>query len=649
MTRRPVRNTLALLALLALFAGALATGPHAAGAESLTVRIRETALDPSGKVRLVVSVSGEGVADVLGAESFAVREAGEPVEDFALQPLLTSEARPVAVVLVMDVSGSTAGRPLADAKAAAKAFVDNLPAQVTIALIAFGPAAEVRSGFTTDRGLLAAAIDALETRGETALYDAAAMAAGLLQTAQAQRDAVIFSDGKDTVSQATLEQAVAAARETKARFTSVGLVTPDFDPAALEALASATGGRSLPVERSGELESAFRQVARDIASQYVITYTATRTRPKELDLSVEVTVGGATASDAVTVVNPRVAPPPEQPPGGRPSPGPLSSPIAFYLGVAALFLALALLFGLLLGRAGAGRATRVLRKGLGLYSKVERGEDRHEGSRAGTEIGRRAVSFIEHLPQSRGRRERTQVQLERAAWPLRASEFMLLQAGAAAVGWSVGLALSGRWPVGLTFGLAGAFAPRFLLSRRVEKRSSDFVTQLPDTLQLLAGSLQAGYGFMQAVDTVSKESSPPTSTEFGRVLTEARLGTPLNEAFDAMAERMGSEDFRWVVIAINIQRQSGGNLAALLETVGNTLRERDQLRRQVKVLSAEGRLSAVILTVLPFALASYLALVNRTYLRPLVEVAIGKVLIVVALLLMGAGVLWMRKLVRIEV
>ena len=197
--------------------------------------------------------------------------------------------------------------------------------------------------------------------------------------------------------------------------------------------------------------------------------------------------------------------------------------------------------------------------------------------------------------------------------------------------------------------IGGALIPRVILASRVAKREAQFLAQLPDTLQLLSGSLQAGYGFMQAIDTVAKEASPPASNEFSRVLAEARLGMPVDEALNAMADRVGGEDFRWVVLAINIQRQVGGNLAALLSTVAATLREREMVRRQIKVLSAEGKLSAYILVALPFVLAGYISVVNPGYINKLFEETVGKVMIAGGIVLMVLGSLWMRKIIKIDV
>jgi tight adherence protein B len=154
---------------------------------------------------------------------------------------------------------------------------------------------------------------------------------------------------------------------------------------------------------------------------------------------------------------------------------------------------------------------------------------------------------------------------------------------------------------------------------------------------------------MQGLDTLVKETSPPTSTEFSRVLTEARLGMPIEDALNAMADRINNEDFRWVVLAINIQRQVGGNLAALLTTVSNTLREREMVRRQIKVLSAEGRLSAIILVALPFVLAGYISIVNPGYINQLFHETVGKIMVAGGLVLMTIGIFWMRKIIKIDV
>ena len=153
----------------------------------------------------------------------------------------------------------------------------------------------------------------------------------------------------------------------------------------------------------------------------------------------------------------------------------------------------------------------------------------------------------------------------------------------------------------------------------------------------------------QAVDTVVREGQQPMSGELNRALIETRLGVPMEDALEGVAARMHSEDFAWVVMAIRIQREVGGNLAEVLTTVAATLRERERLRRQVQVLSAEGRLSAWILGLLPIVFAVYLVLVRPEYICLLVTEPLGWVMIIVGVILLIAGVLWLRKAIKVEV
>jgi tight adherence protein B len=183
----------------------------------------------------------------------------------------------------------------------------------------------------------------------------------------------------------------------------------------------------------------------------------------------------------------------------------------------------------------------------------------------------------------------------------------------------------------------------------VKKRSSDVDESLPDTLQLLAGSLRAGYGLMQALDLAAREGEPPLSSEFGRALTEIRLGVPVEQALEDVADRIDNEDLRWVVMAVNIQRSVGGNLAALLETVSETVRSRQSFRRHLDALSADGRLSAIILSLLPVAAALLLLVVNPDYIRPLYTTGAGLGLVAVSLAFLGIGTFWIRRVIKIEI
>ncbi len=165
----------------------------------------------------------------------------------------------------------------------------------------------------------------------------------------------------------------------------------------------------------------------------------------------------------------------------------------------------------------------------------------------------------------------------------------------------------------------------------------------------MAGGLSAGLSLPQAVDTVVREGQEPMAGELRRALAEHRLGVGVEDALDGVAERMVSEDFRWVVMAIRVQREVGGNLGEILTTVADTLREREYLRRQVRTLSAEGRLSAWILGLLPVAMFCYLLVGNPSFVRPLYTQALGMAFLAGAVLLLSVGVFTMSRFVKVEV
>lgn len=180
------------------------------------------------------------------------------------------------------------------------------------------------------------------------------------------------------------------------------------------------------------------------------------------------------------------------------------------------------------------------------------------------------------------------------------------------------------------------------------RRQSAFALQLDETAQMLAGSLRAGYSFTQAMNMVGRESEPPTSDEFTRITNELRVGRPIAEAMSQTADRMKSEDFAWISQAVAINREVGGNLADVLDGVAHTIRERTQLRRQVASLSAEGKLSAIVLIALPFGIVGLLSVANPTYLALLFTHPVGWGMIGLAVFLLVVGGLWLRKTVQIK-
>ena len=222
----------------------------------------------------------------------------------------------------------------------------------------------------------------------------------------------------------------------------------------------------------------------------------------------------------------------------------------------------------------------------------------------------------------------------------------MLSASAAVTGIAGGLILGGP-PLAVLLAALALAGPRALLAVLTARRRAAFADQFEATLQIIAGSLRAGYGLMHAVGTVAEESPVPTRVEFARLATENQLGRTIEDSLSAMADRMDNEDLRWVVEAIDIQRQVGGDLAEVLDTVAETIRDREQVRRQIKALSAEGRMSAIILIALPFAIAFMIRIVSPEYLSELTDSGLGRLMIGGALVMIGVGAVWIRKIVKV--
>jgi tight adherence protein B len=201
----------------------------------------------------------------------------------------------------------------------------------------------------------------------------------------------------------------------------------------------------------------------------------------------------------------------------------------------------------------------------------------------------------------------------------------------------------------LIFLALGALGPWLYLGLKRGKRLKAFNAGLADTLQLMSGSLSAGLSLAQSLDTIVREGSEPMTSEFKRVIAETRLGVELEDALDGISQRMDSKDFMWVVMAIRIQREVGGNLAELLLTVAATLREREYLRRHVRALSAEGRLSAWILGGLPPGFLAYLSLTKGDYVAPMFTQPIGWLMLIGMLVLEVVGVFWMMKVAKVDI
>ncbi|MFQ4149957.1 type II secretion system F family protein [Arthrobacter sp. LAPM80] len=237
--------------------------------------------------------------------------------------------------------------------------------------------------------------------------------------------------------------------------------------------------------------------------------------------------------------------------------------------------------------------------------------------------------------------------LEDAGLKLEPSNFLIFVIAGSVVMALLGLLLSGG-ALALLLALATPLFAWLVLTLLADRRRSKFDQQLADNLLLITGGLRAGHSILAAIDSGAKEAPAPSSEEFARVVNEVRIGRDLGHALADTARRMKSDDFSWIAQAIQINREVGGDLAEVMDHVGETIRERGEIKAQVRSLSAEGRLSSYILIALPFGMALMLMVVNPTYLGVLTSHPLGWVMLGVGGVMLIIGSLWLRKIVQIK-
>ncbi len=270
------------------------------------------------------------------------------------------------------------------------------------------------------------------------------------------------------------------------------------------------------------------------------------------------------------------------------------------------------------------------------------------GRNKGGEKKRQRFALMGRVAHGFGMDQKLGKLLAAADVPLTVSEISFGMLAIGVVGFVVG-AYRVHPLAGVAIGVLGAFAPVLYLKFKQGRRQKAFVDQLPDVLTLLVGSMRAGYGLGQAFDLVAREVAEPAAKEFGRVTRATNLGLPMQQALEAMAERMQSDDLDLVVTAINIQYEMGGNLSAVLETISDTIRERIKVLRDVRSLTAQQRMTGYVLALLPVGLAVALALIQPGFFDPFFEPGWPRFMPIGAGVLMVIGFFLIQKIVDIKV
>ena len=291
-------------------------------------------------------------------------------------------------------------------------------------------------------------------------------------------------------------------------------------------------------------------------------------------------------------------------------------------------------------------AVVLLRPARHLAARRQLLADRDIGRPTPRDVLERAGRGVQQLMDRHRLGRRLDTRLEAAGAQLRPAEYLVGVSLAAGVAALVGGGLGGPVLAALLGGVVVTVA-RAMLTHLVQRRQQAIAEQLPDTLQILASSLRSGYGLLRAIDMLGDQAPEPTGQEFRRMLVEVRLGRDLDQALRAMARRIGLPDLEWVVQAIEIHREVGGDLAEVLDTVRHTVTEREQVRGQIRALTAQGRLSARILISLPVVMAGLLLMTRPEYMSELTRDPLGWAMIALGVGLTGVGMTWIHRLVRL--
>jgi tight adherence protein B len=576
----------------------------------------------------------------LGSQQLQVRENGKAVRDLEVVSANAAGKAKFGVVLVIDATETMRGGAIRDAMRAARAFAAKRNSQQPLGVVTFNVQPRTLLPPTTDQAAIDSALagtPSLFARG-THINDAVAAALRLLEQANiAGGSIVVLSDGADTGSRAGVPDVADRARAAGVRIFTVALRSRSFDPSVLRSLASSGGGRYSETASSRALAGIYGALGSELANQYLIRYRSLA------GLDSRVAVEAETAEGSVLATSEYVSPPLHERSAARPRQG------GFWRSAAAMVVisfgcALVLALGILTLLALRPRTRSLAERMEGFVSPPEAEQTRRwsaaltGGVLAGAERSlartRWWTTFKEELDVARVDKPAVQIVVWTVAGTLVAT--WLLQA------------LSGS---GL-FALVGFGVPlgvRAYIKRRLERQRRLFADQLADNLQVIASAMRAGHSFIGALAVAVDDAPEPARTEFRRVVADERLGVPLEDALGVVVRRMQSRDLEQVVLVATLQRQTGGNTAEVIDRVAETIRERSELRRIVRILTAQGRMSRWVVTSLPVGLLLMITLINPGYMDPLYGTTLGHVLLLLSAAMVAAGSFVIKRIVTIRV
>jgi tight adherence protein B len=637
-SRAPGRVLTALA--VALVGGVLAV-PASSAAAALHVSEGGGASFPARS--LVVSVPGR---TSVSASEMHISENGRTVPSAVATPIKNAGAGDFGVVLAIDVSPSMKGAPLDRAMAAARALAVQRTGQQELAVVTFDQSAKVALPLTHDPRAISHALAHTPPVGHGAyIYNALTVAVKQLADARIAAGAVILlSDGASVGAtprpghNLTANAVGTAASAAHAQIYTVGLRDASYTPERMSLLARVGGGAFIE-SSSSQLAEVFTRIEAGLTSAYVVRYRSTA--PLGHRVTVTVAVDGVPDTATLAYASP---PLPARAPSVKPAPAKSFWVSTASLVIVAFAAALVLAFGLF-----ALLSTRVRRGGLrgrvGEFTAAPIGEAREI---KGAALSPR-IPPIERMLQRLSWWPAFQEDVEIARFDRTSTELVTITAIATIaiatlLGFLTGTALASLLVLAL-----GPLALRSLVKGRLAKQRDLFAQQLPTHIQELASAMRAGHSLVSGLTSMARSAPEPSRTEWTRVLADEQLGRPLEEAMEPLVRRMGSNDIRQVALVAALHQRTGGNMAEVLERVADAVREREELRRELKALTAQARLSRWVVTALPPGVAGIIALINPGYIEPLFTTSTGVTLLFVAAGLLTCASLVMRAITNIKV
>lgn len=566
-----------------------------------------------------------------------VRENGKPVDALTVLPASAAGKRAVGTVLVIDTSRSMRGGPIAGAMAAARKFAERRTPDQQLGVVTFNRKAVERLALTDDPVAIERALVGTPELGrDTHIYDAVATAVKMVtESGVAAGSVVVLSDGADNGSRADRAAVVRLAQDSGVRVFTVGLRSGAFDPEPLRALAQQGGGSFSQASSADDLRPIYDSLATRLSSEYVIRYRSLARPHKRV--RVEASVLGTDIRASQSYATPALANNPP-PPFER----------SFWESSTALLVA-TLAAGALFGIG----FTTVLKARPHRRSLRVRMQDfvTPPGDRSGPRAPRLSERVYAGTDRTLARQPwwatfKEEVEVARVDVAPVSIVLGTITATVGAMWLLVNVTGSAAFAV---FGLAVPLGVKWMINFKLERERRLFSEQLAETLQVIASAMRAGQSFSGALAVAVQDAPQPTRREFDRVVSDERLGVPLDESLAIVARRMKNRDLEQVELVASLQRETGGNMSEVLEQASATIRERGELRRLIRTLTAQGRMSRWVVSALPPSLMLILSAINPTYMAPLLHTAAGRTVLAGCAVMVVAGSYAIKRIVDIKV